>query len=50
LGTIRPGQRADLLLMAARPDEGIATTRRIDSVLMGGSAYTPDAFRAPSRV
>jgi hypothetical protein len=36
--------------MAARPDEGIATTRRIDSILMSGSAYTPDAFRAPSRV
>jgi hypothetical protein len=45
LGTVRPGQRADLLLMAGRPDRDITTARAIDLVLVGGSAYTPDALR-----
>jgi imidazolonepropionase-like amidohydrolase len=47
LGTIRPGQRADLLLMAARPDQDITTTREIDMVLVDGSAVTPGSLRSP---
>ena len=47
LGTVRPGQQADLLLMNARPDQDITTTRAIDLVLVAGSAHTPDALREP---
>jgi hypothetical protein len=46
LGTVGPGRRADLLLMAARPDRDITAARRIDLVLVGGSPYTPDALRS----
>ena len=46
LGTIRPGQRADLLLLAGQPGNDVADARAIDLVLVAGSAYSPDALRA----
>ena len=35
-GTIEPGRRADLVLLGANPLENIASTRRIDGVMVGG--------------
>jgi imidazolonepropionase-like amidohydrolase len=35
-GTVAPGRRADLVLLAADPTRDIRNTRRIDAVLLGG--------------
>ena len=35
-GSIRPGNRADLVLLAANPLQDIRNTRRIEAVLIGG--------------
>lgn len=39
-GTIEPGKRADLLLLAASPLDDIRNTERIEAVLAGGRLFT----------
>lgn len=44
-GTIEPGKRADLLLLAANPLEDIAATRRINGVVAQGRWLPADRLR-----
>ena len=39
MGTIAPGMKADLVLLEANPVENIANTKKISSVIMGGTLY-----------
>jgi len=41
-GTIEPGKRADLVLLAADPSRDIRATRRIEWVMREGRVYRPD--------
>lgn len=43
-GTIRPGQRADLLVLDADPTADIRNTRRIHRVVKDGTVYDPVAL------
>ncbi|MGE0543025.1 MAG: amidohydrolase family protein [Dehalococcoidia bacterium] len=45
-GTIRPGQRADLLVLDADPTADIRNTRRIYRVVKDGEVYDPAALLA----
>jgi len=40
MGTIAPGMKANLVLLDANPAENIANTKKISSVIMGGTLYT----------
>ncbi len=40
MGTIAPGMKANLVLLEANPVENIANTKKISSVIMGGTLYT----------
>ena len=40
MGTIAPGMKANLVLLDANPVENIANTKKISSVIMGGTLYT----------
>jgi hypothetical protein len=40
MGTIAPGMKANLVLLDADPAENIANTKKISSVIMGGTLYT----------
>ena len=42
---IRPGARADLVLVAGRPDEGITATQDITAVWKQGVAVDLDGYR-----
>ncbi|MEQ8206001.1 MAG: amidohydrolase family protein, partial [Woeseia sp.] len=42
MGSIEPGQRADLLLLNANPLDSIANTRRIDTVVSRGRVMQRD--------
>jgi imidazolonepropionase-like amidohydrolase len=44
LGTIEPGKRADLLLLAADPLADIRNIRRIETVVLKGVAYPRERF------
>lgn len=44
-GVIRPGARADLVLVAGRPDEGITATQDITAVWKQGVAVDLDGYR-----
>ena len=44
LGTIEPGKRADLLLLAADPLADIGNIRRIETVVLKGVAYPRERF------
>lgn len=46
LGTIAPGKRADLVLLAANPLENINNTRTIEAVILGGRLVEVPAPRA----
>jgi imidazolonepropionase-like amidohydrolase len=45
-GTVEAGKRADLVVLEADPLAGIANTRRIRYVLLGGRMYTPEELLA----
>lgn len=46
LGSIEPGQRGDLLLLAANPLKDISNTRRLEGVLTSGTWFGPRALQA----
>ena len=43
---MEPGKRADLVVLEADPLAGIANTRRIRYVVLGGRMYTPEELVA----
>ena len=43
-GSIEAGKRADLVLVAGRPDEDISSVRRVELVFKAGVAYDPRAL------
>jgi imidazolonepropionase-like amidohydrolase len=44
VGTIEPGKRADLLLLAANPLDDIRNLRRIETVVQAGQVYARERF------
>ena len=48
-GTIEPGRRADLVLLAGNPLTDIRHTTRVDGVVVGGRYFPPDSLRAMVR-
>jgi imidazolonepropionase-like amidohydrolase len=44
-GSLRPGLKADVLVVAGRPHERISDTRRIDVVIQGGRRLERAALR-----
>jgi imidazolonepropionase-like amidohydrolase len=41
IGTVEPGQEADLVILAANPLVSIQNTERIEIVIKAGRLYTP---------
>ncbi|MBN1337254.1 MAG: amidohydrolase family protein [Deltaproteobacteria bacterium] len=46
-GTLEPGRRADLLVLEADPLADVRNLRRIDTVVVGGRSFSPDALVPP---
>ncbi len=46
-GTLQPGRRADLLVLDDDPLADVRNLRRIESVVVGGVRWTPDALLPP---
>jgi len=44
LGQVAPGYRADLVVVAGRPDEDIRASRAIEVVLLGGEVFDPEGI------
>lgn len=49
MGEVRPGMRADLVLLDADPMEDIANTRRVNTVVAAGRVLTPDELLGQDR-
>jgi imidazolonepropionase-like amidohydrolase len=47
MGTIAQGMKANLVLLDANPAQNIANTKKISSVIMGGTLYTRSQLDDP---
>jgi imidazolonepropionase-like amidohydrolase len=48
-GSLAPGRRANVLIVAGRPDQHIRDTRKIDTVILDGKILDRDALRFDPR-